>query len=86
MIDLGQPVPVNRFLAQEYIRLGQRVRKFSVEAFVDGKWQHVASGTTIGAKRILRFPVVTTGKIRFNILESKACPVISNIELFMAER
>jgi len=84
VINLGQPVPVNRFLAQEVIRLGQRVQKFSVEAFVNGDWTPIVMGTTIGAKRILRFPTVTTGKIRFNILESKACPTICNIELFDA--
>jgi hypothetical protein len=33
---------------------------------------------------IRKFPVVKTSKIRLSILKSKACPVISNIELYRA--
>jgi alpha-L-fucosidase len=83
-IDLGKPTLFNRFLAQEYIRLGQRVKAFTVEAFVDGNWKEVAKATTIGYKRILRFPTVKTSKVRFSITDSKSCPVISNIGIYNA--
>ena len=83
-IDLGKPTTFNRFLVQEYIRLGQRVKAFTVEALVDGSWQEVANGTTIGYKRILIFPSVKATKVRFNITDSKACPVISNIGIYDA--
>jgi alpha-L-fucosidase len=83
-LDLGQPTLFNRFLAQEYIRLGQRVMTFTVEAFVDGNWKTVTSATTIGYKRILRFPAVEATKVRFSITSSKSCPVISNIEIYNA--
>ncbi len=83
-IDLGKPTLFNRFLAQEYIRLGQRVKAFTVEAFVDGNWQEVARATTIGYKRILRFPSVEATKVRFNVTGSKSCPVISNIGIYNA--
>ncbi|WP_406648475.1 hypothetical protein RAO00_09280, partial [Ornithobacterium rhinotracheale] len=48
-----EPQTFNRFLAQENIRLGQRVEAFSIEAQIDGKWQKIGEGTTIGYKRIL---------------------------------
>jgi alpha-L-fucosidase len=83
-IDLGKPTLFNRFLAQEYIRLGQRVKAFTVEAFVDGKWKEVAKATTIGYKRILRFPAVKATQVRFNITDSKCNPVISNIGVYNA--
>ncbi len=83
-IDLAKPTTFNRFLAQEYIRLGQRVKAFTLEALVDGSWKEVASATTIGYKRILVFPSVTATKIRFNITDAKACPVISNIGVYNA--
>ena len=38
VIDFGEPALFNRFLVQEYIRLGQRVKSFTVEARVDGNW------------------------------------------------
>jgi alpha-L-fucosidase len=83
-LDLGKPTLFNRFQAQEYIRLGQRVKGFTVEAFVDGNWKEIGRGTTVGYKRILRFPAVKATKVRFNITDSKATPVISNISLFNA--
>jgi len=83
-IDLGKPTLFNRFLAQEYIRLGQRVKAFTFEAFVEGNWKEVAKATTIGYKRILRFPSVKATKIRFSITDSKSCPVISNIGIYNA--
>jgi len=84
IVDLGKPTLFNRFMAQEYIRLGQRVKEFNVEAFVEGNWKEIAKGTTIGYKRILRFPAVEASKVRFNITASKSCPVISNIGIYSA--
>lgn len=83
-IDFGKPTLFNRFLAQEYIRLGQRVKAFTLEAFVDGNWKELAKATTIGYKRILRFPSVKATKVRFNITDSKSCPLISNIGIYNA--
>lgn len=83
-IDMGKPTLFNRFLVQEYIRLGQRVKGFTIEAFVDGNWKEVAKATTIGYKRVLRFPSVEARKVRLNIIDSKCSPVISNIGIYNA--
>lgn len=82
--EFNTAITFNRFLVQEYIRLGQRVSSFNVEAFVDGKWIEITKGTTIGYKRILRFPSVTTNKVRLNITGSKSSLVISNIGIYNA--
>ncbi len=84
VIDLGTETEVNRILLQEYINLGQRVQEFKIEAFSNGEWVHLVDGTTIGNKVIRKFPVTLTNKIKVSITESKACPVISNIELYRA--
>ena len=39
IIDFKKPTAFNRFVAEEDIRYGQRVKKFSLEALVDGQWQ-----------------------------------------------
>jgi alpha-L-fucosidase len=84
-INLGAKTEVNRILIQEYIKLGQRVSKYTVYAMGDNeKWIKVADGTTIGHKVIRKFPVVSTTDIRLTIDDAKACPVISNIELYRA--
>jgi alpha-L-fucosidase len=81
-IALKQQQPVKYILLQEYIRLGQRVKSFTVEAWQDGGWKEVGKGTTIGYKRILSLKDVHTDKIRVNITDAKACPLISNVELY----
>jgi alpha-L-fucosidase len=83
-IDLRKPAYFNRFLVQEFIRLGQRVKAFTVEAWVDGSWKELAKATTIGYKRILQFPGVKATQVRFTITDSKSCPVISNLGIYNA--
>ncbi|HJW17363.1 MAG TPA: alpha-L-fucosidase [Flavisolibacter sp.] len=81
-ISLKKKSLVKYILLQEYIRLGQRVKQFTVEAWKDGAWWEVASATTIGYKRILKIDPVETNKIRINIKDSKACPVLSAVEVY----
>lgn len=85
-IDLGEATDFNRVLIQEDIRLGQRVKQFQVEAYNNNKWKQIASETTIGRKRILRLPTCQASKIRVKIIDAKACPVISNIEIYKAPK
>lgn len=81
-ISLAKTSTVQYITLQEYIQLGQRVQSFNVEVWKDNGWQPAASATTIGYKRILKIAPVETGKIRINITAAKACPVISNIEIY----
>jgi alpha-L-fucosidase len=81
-INTGKVQTIKYVVLQEYIKLGQRVKSFNVEVWADNAWQQVASGTTIGYKRILKFNPVKAGKVRINITSSKACPVISNVEIY----
>lgn len=85
-IEFSQPTTFNRLLLQEYIPMGQRVKKFKVECIQGGAWQTLAEETTIGYKRILRLPTVTTSRLRVTIEDSKACPVISNLQVFNAPK
>jgi alpha-L-fucosidase len=79
-----KPTSFNRFLVQEPIHLGQRVKAFTVEANINGKWQQIAKETTIGYKRILRFKTIKATQIRLNITDAKACPLISNMEVYQS--
>ena len=81
-VDLGKDQTVQYVMLQEYIPLGQRVSKFSVEAWQNNEWQTIAQATTIGYKRILPVNSVQTSKIRVKIEEAQACPVISTVAVF----
>ena len=83
-LNFTKPTTFNRFMTQEYIPLGQRVKKFKLEYQKDGKWETIDEQTTIGYKRLLRFPSVTATKVRFTVLEAKGSPLINNIGLYNA--
>lgn len=83
-LDFGEPTTFNRFLVQEYVALGQRVKEFSLEARIDNQWEEVAEQTTIGYKRILRFDPVNATAIRLHIKDAKAAALIANIEVYNA--
>ncbi|HIJ52324.1 MAG TPA: family 16 glycosylhydrolase [Planctomycetes bacterium] len=81
--DLGKKCTFNVAELAEYIKIGQRVEEFVLEAW-DGSWKEFARGTTIGYKRLLRFDDVTAQKVRLKILASRVCPTISNFALYFA--
>ena len=81
-LELPQPAEIRYILIQEYIKLGQRIKEFEVEAWENNAWRLVASGTTVGYKRILAFDPVSTEKIRIRIKGSRACPVLSRVSLY----
>lgn len=83
-VDFGKTVSFNRLLIQEFVNLGQRVKAFSLEKEVNGSWEKIAEGTTIGYKRILRFADTEAQKIRINFLDGKGIPVISEIGVYSA--
>ena len=86
VIKTKKEVTLNRFLLQEYIPLGQRVKAFVIEyKTCCGKWVPVIvdeETTTIGYKRIVRFAEKTAKEWRIRILDSRACPCINNVEGF----
>ena len=91
-IEFKKPTTFNRVVLEEHIALGQRVRKFSLEAFVRGQWQpisdelstHDAGLTTIGHRRIVCFSTITATRLRLNINDSKASPIIQKIGVYLA--
>ena len=92
VIDFGKPTTFNRFLAEEDIRYGQRVKKFSLDALVNGQWQQLKDAlvengdglTTIGHRRIISFPTVKAMKLRFTIIDTKCEPIIKKLGVYLA--
>ncbi len=80
-LDFGQAKDINALLIQEYITLGQRVKSFSIEALHENKFEQIATGITIGNRRIVKFNTITTQTLKINI-SAKASPLISNLEVY----
>jgi hypothetical protein len=79
---LNHPITFNVALLKEEIKTGQRVEKFHLEFRDDAGWHPFGSGTTIGYKRLLRFPEVTAKSVRLVIDESRGEPVIAEFGLY----
>ena len=92
ILQWDKPTTFNRFVVEEDIRYGQRVKKFSLEAEVDGQWmplkdELVENGdglTTIGHRRIICFPNVAATRLRFIVTDSKCEPIIKKTAVYLA--
>lgn len=83
--SLKPNVEMNVVMLQEDITKGQRVEAFTVEALTDNGWKEVGKGTTIGYKRMLRFPAVKASKLRVKIDECRLTAFISQVAAYYAE-
>ena len=93
-IDLGSVKNVHYVLLQEYVRLGQRVKAFTIDTSTDGStWTKFGGNiptTTIGYKRIIPQSGATNNYgnginakyVRVRITDCKSVPVISNIAVY----
>lgn len=80
-IHLEEKMKVSYITLMEYIAEGQRIRSFEVEAQVNGKWEKIAEGTTIGYKRILKIDPVETDKVRLKVLSARGPVILSEMQL-----
>ena len=83
--DIQKDALVNAFMIQEDISKGQRVESFLVEAYKDGSWIHMAEGTTVGYKRLVRFSDTRPERIRITIRSARGVANVAAVGLFYAE-
>jgi alpha-L-fucosidase len=88
-ITLPTPQQVNVVMLQEHIQSGQRVEKFTVEVWdahqwstAGSGWREVAAGTTIGYKKLVRFPTIQTDRVRVRFADSRVRPTLAEFGLF----
>lgn len=94
LIEFRKPMRFNRFLVEEDIRYGQRVKKFLLEAWVDRQWHPLKDElsengdglTTIGHRRIICFPTIKATKLRFTITDAKCEPIIKKLGVYLAPK
>tara|TARA_R110000796_G_scaffold71409_2_gene161977 strand:- start:31096 stop:32562 length:1467 start_codon:yes stop_codon:yes gene_type:complete len=84
VINFSKETTFNRLVLQEYIPLGQRIKAFKVEVKEEDGYKEIANETTIGYKRILRLPQVTTSQLKITFTDAKGSPTISNLEVYLA--
>ena len=81
-VKLPEEKTVSHVVVKECIPFSQRIEKYAIDAKVGGEWVEVASGTTVGYKKIAKFDAVKTDEIRIRILDSRVCPIISFVGIY----
>lgn len=85
-IRLAKAGKINQFLLQEDISQGHRIKRFQIQAFVNGKWKTIINGSAVGNKfiQLLNEPVVTK-RIRFKADDICAEPVIKKFAVYYVD-
>lgn len=80
VITTPKSITMNRLMIQESVNThSERVEKFNVYAFIEGKWKEIAHGDNIGYKHILRFADITTNKIKIEVIATRQPAAICNV-------
>lgn len=81
-IKLKNKTRVNTLVIREDISRGQRIREYSLEAMLNGKWKKIAEGTSVGNKRIQLIEAPEAKEFRLIINKSVAEPRIKEFSLY----
>lgn len=83
VLDMHQPKTFDVIRLRENIKLGQRIDAVAVDAWQNGKWQEIATATSIGGNRLIKLAMpVTARKVRLRITKAPVCIALSDFGLF----
>ena len=74
-LDLDEPATIDHVIIMEELANGQRIASYRIDAMVNGSWEQVAAGQTVGHKRIEKIKPVTANRLRFVCLDSLVRPI-----------
>lgn len=82
--ELTPDACINVLMLQEDIAKGQRIEAFRIETEEDGEWKLLGEGTTVGYKRLLRFPDTHATRLRVTVTASRNEFHLSNVGAYYA--
>jgi alpha-L-fucosidase len=82
-MTFSRPTELNHTILQEDLSKGQRVMEYVTEYSTDGKtWTVLYQGTSVGNKKIDRFPTVQVRKMRVRFTQTRDKPQIVNFAVY----
>jgi alpha-L-fucosidase len=83
IVDMHQPKTFNVIRLRENIKLGQRIDAVAIDAFTDGKWEQIATATSIGGNRSIRLDKdITASKVRLRVTNAATSVALSDFGLY----
>jgi hypothetical protein len=83
-VDTEGPMDITAVEISEASGFEGRVREYKVEGQVDSDWKLLSQGTTIGARKIDRFPKVTVWKVRLTVQRMNDYLAIKKFGLYLS--
>jgi molybdopterin-guanine dinucleotide biosynthesis protein A len=74
--------PIDHVMVQERIDTGQRIARHAVDTWNGSRWVTLLEGTTVGYKRLHRFPPISTDRLRLRILDAPGSAVVGDFACF----
>jgi len=79
VIQFAETTDLNCLVLEEYLNYGQRIGGFVVENWNGKQYETLATATTMGRKKTLRFPLTEAKQIRIRFTDLKAAPLVRGI-------
>jgi len=81
-VDMEGPLEVGAAEICEAAGFEGRVLEYKIEGQIDSDWKLLSRGSTIGKRKVDRFPKETVWKVRLTILKLTKFPAISKFSLY----
>ena len=81
-LHFDRPTAVNHLVTMEDIRAGQIVRAYEVDGLIDGQWQLLVTGLSIGYKRIDVIETAVVEALRLRLVDSVETPFIKSFAAY----
>lgn len=81
-VNFKSPKPIAYVTIMEDIKKGERIREYKLQGMNDGKWEELATGSSIGHKRIEIIKKGVYSAVRLEVIKSEGPPAIRNLECF----
>lgn len=87
ILQLKEEATFNVIKLQENVRdFGQRVEQFAIDAWQEGDWKEIMTGTTIGYRRMLRLCTpIHTNKLRIRFLDARLSVSLGTVSCFFLQ-
>ena len=83
-IDLTGEQTFDRIMIQEDIANGQHIASGRVEYWNGTSWQLIQAFSTVGYKRLLRFPAIRSSRIRLTVTNANGLALVSEVGVYKA--
>jgi len=73
---------IRRVVLREQLRMSQRGESYALDAWQEGAWAEVASGTVVGRQRIIPLEGICTDRLRIRITDARIAPTLRFVGVY----